>query len=412
MIFVFLNNKLITLDVILPLLRELHSRAPKTKFEFICFTPATEKSIRENVVLYDVLRELGPLRMLGRRKNGLIALLAHRAGLMASLALIAARLLNPKARLIHFKALNEWPLRALYHLAPTRTLYVESTGIAHTELEKRVDQLNKDRHYPDKIPAAGRLAGFDAGWPPFADPRLKDRPRHVIPPPFRLASWHGHMDRAANRYLGPAFAEFGDVPDRIAVLILSSMDRAPILADPDGFPALFEETLEVLGEAAPELAIAIKPHPATLPRYRAIQKEIVAKRRRLGQRVVITHLHPLLLARRAVFFAGNMFSSTFANAAAMGVPTIEYSNYAAHTLAETGGGSIRPDLVTCFINKDRSELARHVSEFAALNPSRAVGLVERDPQLDALLEALSAGACAPAAENGAAARMNTAATTR
>ena len=85
MIFVFLSRKLITLDTIVPLLHELKLRAPDTRFELICFDRATQNAIRENVVLYDVVRKLGRLRMMGRWSDGRLRFLAHRVWAIGAL---------------------------------------------------------------------------------------------------------------------------------------------------------------------------------------------------------------------------------------------------------------------------------------------------------------------------------------
>lgn len=373
MILVFLNNKLITLDTVLPILNDLRNRQPSLRFKFLCFDPATEAAIKENVVLYDLLRTMGPLKMVGRRRSGWFHFLAHRLVSLGHLGSLFVSALLPRTRFVHFKALNEMPFRLLYRIAPDKTLYVQSTPINLSELEKRADNVNFPRKKPAVIPAAGRLLGFSDGWEVLHQPALALRPRYVVPPGHRLQSWHRYLAGVTDRYLGGILP--GDRPaDRFGVMVLSSLDKAKILNPPDGFPDLAEETLEAIFECNPELPVLVKPHPATAPRYRRIVREIIARRLAAGQTVVECHLHPLLLAQKAVFFVGNMFSTTFANAKAANVPTIEFTRYAPDALDVTNGGSMRPDLTDHFISGDVAALKRVITDLSGRQPRSPEGL--------------------------------------
>jgi hypothetical protein len=395
-IFVFLSRKLITLDTIVPLLHELKQRAPDARFELICFDKATEDTIRENVVLHEAVQKLGRLRMMGRWGSGWLRLLGHRIWIAGALLRIAFWLMHPRTRLVHFKALNEWPLRLLYCLAPSRTIYVQGAALAQSDLEKTIDQLNKPRRYRRFVPAAGRLVGFQPNWPLLSNEYLKDVPRHIIPEPASLTSWHDYLRVSSQGYLKPFYVNLGGEPENMTLYILSSLDRAPILADPDGFPRLFGETLEILSEVAPDLAVAVKPHPATKPKYRQIIADIIAARRAAGQNVIETHLHPLLLAQKVNFFIANMFSTTFLNAAAAGVPTIEYTHLTDEVLSHTQGGSFRPELVTHFVHADPVKL-KSIVRALLQNPTVKQPVtvpISKQQSLDALFRDMSGTAAA------------------
>jgi len=362
MIFVFLNNKLIALDTVLPLMLELKRRHPGVRLEFLCFEPRTEAAIRENVVLSDALDSIGRLRMVGRRDAGAVHWLGHRLRSIAMLARIAFLALIGRASFVHFKALSEWPFRLLYVLAPNRTFFAQAGNTAQTATERKVDQINKKRSYPSILPAAGQLIGFNGDWWGFADPRLANKPRFLLPPTIQLPAWNEHLAQVAPRYLRDVLPSDNADGAGYAVYILSSMDNAPILQDPDGFPGLLEETLAELYEARPELFVLVKPHPATRSAYRERAAAIIERQAAAGQAVAETHLHPQLLARNARFFIANVFSSTFINAVLSRTPTIEYTRYSAITLAVTDNGSMRPDFVDHFINGDAERLRALVGE--------------------------------------------------
>ena len=88
----------------------------------------------------------------------------------------------------------------------------------------------------------------------------------------------------AREYLKPLYAHFGGKPKAFALFILSSFDRAPILADPDGFPDLSRRRSKSCRNARPDLCVAVKPHPATSPTYRAIIADIIAARQAEARR--------------------------------------------------------------------------------------------------------------------------------
>ena len=155
----------------------------------------------------------------------------------------------------------------------------------------------------------------------------------------------------------------------MALFILTWMGPSGLLAERELFPVLYEEALDVLAETCPELPLFLKPHPAMNDSERCWAIERARERVRL--KVMPTDLHPMVLARRARFAIGLCYSTTFSMLRFMEVPTVEYTNYADHILAETDGGSMRPEFVTYYVNRDRKALARILRELSA-NSSRRV----------------------------------------
>jgi hypothetical protein len=102
------------------------------------------------------------------------------------------------------------------------------------------------------------------------------------------------------------------------------------------------------------LPLFIKPHPV----MKQEEREWALSRARAMTRlkVVPTDLHPMLLAGCARFAIGNCYSTTFSVLHHMNVPTLEYTCYADHILQTTAGGSLRPEFVSEFIQRDPMKL--------------------------------------------------------
>ena len=145
MIVVFLGNKLISCDSIVPLMLELHQRQPHRPIWFYCRDPKTLKFIEQNSVLYDAISSMGRLMPLVTRKPGPVSPIARR---LRSLAVFVWILLNALARgasFIHFGEMHNLPFRWLYQLWPERTYFFDSSNWGRSELVTAFDLLKPGR---------------------------------------------------------------------------------------------------------------------------------------------------------------------------------------------------------------------------------------------------------------------------
>src|SRR5689334_5288193 len=117
MIAIFLNNKIIAADTILPAMMDVARRNPRQPVRFYTFEQRTYDALKRNTVLWDALNSIGTLRMLGRRTRSLAETFRCGSFLVLLLAGLLLRAWCGRATLIHFKAFEEWPLRILYLLA-------------------------------------------------------------------------------------------------------------------------------------------------------------------------------------------------------------------------------------------------------------------------------------------------------
>lgn len=353
MIAVFLSNKLITCDVIVPIMLEVRVACGSRRIAFYCFEKRTYDAIRSNVVLNDAIASMGTLAFMGRSQKGRLSWLIHRIRMAVAFLPLAARAVAGGVVFVHFKALSEWPLRVLFFLNRRRTFLFEPSVAAYSKLaDEVVANMFRQRRRKTIKPAAGKIVAFDPAWPVLADDRLQGVPRFMLSSPHRRKAWLDFIDRRIEGYLQADFAAAGVAESEdIVVFILSLIDPeargADFMKANIRLSELLAETLDILSEEAPDLAIFVKPHVITDMDYLA---EVVAARP--DARIVVTHLHPCALAMRAKFFVANYYSTTFASAQVLNGITVEYTDYADEILEATGGGSMRPDFVDHFINND------------------------------------------------------------
>jgi hypothetical protein len=390
MLVVLLNNKLITCDTIVPLLVELHAKNPEVRVEFATFEQKTFDIIKQNLILYEAINSMGQLTLRGRSDKGRksrVRSLRERFATLGWLTALLAKAWLGRATIIHFKSLNRWPLRWFGSLAAKRVVFMEPSAIGYAPLEKRASDLMKSRTYTNEKPVGRYVVGFSDHWPPLSDARLEDNVKIRLNAPFTSRHWTSFLDDRRERYIRQSFAEVdASYADNFALYILTWFGPSGLLRNRNSFPDLFEETLAAYAATCPHLPLFIKPHPVMT----ADERRWVFERARSFPELTIvpTDLHPMLLARSARFAVGNCYSTVFSVLCHMHVPTIEYTEYADQIRLETGNGSIRPEYVTVFVDRNPEELRSAFSTLSERKPRQAERAdmdVLTDPALTAVL---------------------------
>ncbi len=391
MIAVFLNNKLITADTILPLMVSVGRRAPGRRIRYYCFDRATEAEIKRNTVLHDAAVETGRIVCLGRPAGaGPLRIFIHRLGVLWHLAGLFLQALRPRTVFIHFKALNFQPFRLLAKLRPRATLFVEANCWGyHPVMMEKVGNLGRP---PRRLPppgAGGVIVGFAKDWPELTREESAGKQRLVVPSTHLNRDWLDWVRSRADRYLAADLTAAGHPTDApILVYILSYFGELGFLRSPDSMLTLFDETMDALAEVSDRAVILLKPHAIT---DRAVVDAAIAARPQA--RFAVTNLHPAVLATRAAAFVGNYYSTTFGDATAFGVPTVEYTDYSDETLAVTEGGSMRGEFVRHFLLRnadDPTEIHRLLSKLVDVDRGERVPTPADEDRLRPMLELLAA----------------------
>ena len=123
------------------------------------------------------------------------------------------------------------------------------------------------------------------------------------------------------------------------------------LSNKDSVANALEDTIKVLSRCIKNEVIILKPHVITDVE---IVENILKKYKNI--KYIITNLHPMVLASKTKFAIANYYSTTLSDFKSLGVKTIEYTDYCDKALVLTNNGSLRPDKVDYFINKNTDKL--------------------------------------------------------
>lgn len=379
MIAVFISNKLVSADTILPLLFELARRHKGCEICFYTSHRPTYDAILRNRVLHDGISEIGSIRFIGASGRSLWARFVARFLFLLRIVGFFALALRGKLTVIHFGVLNRWPFRLLYLINRRRTFYFQQVAVGHSATESRIDNLVAQRRDAAGSLAAHTVVAFQESWHPPVDGEPAVRLTHG--PTQNLRHWMLFVERRSASYFAEEFAAAGLCDaDEVLVFMLGYFGKLPFLARENSMAALLHETIAALLEAGGGRPILIKPHVITDEAF--LRRELS---RYAGAPVLVTNLHPAVLARRARLFIANYYSTTLYTGRLLGVPTIEYTDYNEAALAVTDGGSMRPEAVTHFVNRDQAALRRAIS-LCIDAPIQRSGTAEAD---DVLLDCLA-----------------------
>ena len=272
---------------------------------------------------------------------------------------------------LHFKALNFWPLKLFSVIFPNKTILSQPTSEGYRPLEKKVSEMMKKRNYKAKKPMGNTVLVFDKDWWVLKQKNIIHKKLAFISSPHTRLCWIKYIEKKQNKYFQKEFLENNYNDNNFVIaFMLCWLGPSNLTKTPNIFPELFDETLSILEDVCPNYTIFVKPHPTSINSKNEMKiiKNIINKHPKI--KIIITNLHPIVLSFRARFFIANSFSTSFSTARLSNIPTIEYTDYNTEILKTTKNGSMRPDLVNYFFNRDRKKLKIKILEIINKNNSR------------------------------------------
>ena len=345
MLVIFLNNKIMTCDTIIPLALEFRHRFPNRKILFIVFDNKTLSVLKSNIVIWNAIISCGKIFSVDIGSGKWFNLIR----VMKVLSYILLRTLVSKVAFIHFKILRENPFYFFYLINKKRTFFFESDSLTRTDYHDTYhDKYSKHKKIVTDRPSAEYYVCTTNRWSGIKN-AVRYKKEVVITPSFRSSRlWIEYIDNIVNENFIPRNGPSIDKP--IITFLLGSLDKIPFTKTE--IRKFLVKTLDVLDELTGDTKVFLKPHFIT-----DIDLLLEILKCRDKDKYIISYLHPSVLASRSIFVICNCYSMAVLDAYFRSIPVVEYTDYNDNLLSLTNHGSIGFG-VDYFINNDASKLHR------------------------------------------------------
>ena len=339
-IVVFVRNKLITTDTVLPLLLEA-----KNKFDIsskiVVFDKLAHDSINKNIVIKDTIKHIGGELYI---TNGLKSKFLRRLNILFFLLLLIIGFFKGD-KIIHFGHLNRWPLKFIAIFFKKNTYQMQ--GTAYGFEYSHINRSSKKLEVPYPVGQNIIICAKNIEKTAFNN---LEKEKKV----FRFGetrtrdTWVKYISENADYYFNKYHPNL-DINNGFIVFILGTIHGYEHKYD------LFKSTIEILSGLNSPLPILLKPH--TFTEMNTVEEAIANL-----DLFHITYLHPSVLASKARIFVSNNFSNTLADAHSYGVKTIEFTSYDHEKRKRLKGQSTDPQFVDYFIDNDKNKLLESLNE--------------------------------------------------
>lgn len=357
-IFIFLNNKLITCDTILPFVVDLKKHNPSLKIKFITFNLATLDIINKNTNLINIINEYGTINVLGWLKNDYTRIVRIFLKLTHILKIILASLLF-NCKNIHFKGLGRFPFNLIYFFNKNKTFLFEGNCWGHTLNVFKADKIfyEKKKGIEEKeLKSYKYLVSFSQDWPQIKFCSRKKKVNYLIPSTRLSENWLNVCKKHSEFILTsrPKWMNEKFKNKKIIIYVLGSLGKFPTIDKASTGESLFYDTLDLILQNT-DCIILLKPHAITdIARLNLIINKFNTNR------VFITYNHIAVISYYCDYALANYFSYALTDAWVNGIKTIEYTKYDKEVLTITNGESLEPKYIDSFINDNPQELIKEL----------------------------------------------------
>ena len=360
MIIVFLKNKLISCDTIVPLLYEIQQRQ-KHKVYFIVPSVQTEDYIKKNIVLYDLMLSMGRISTISKG-NILTKFLSS-----IKLIYISFSCFLKKGHVFYFGKIGGI-IEKIVRINERRMFMTEPDNFGFSDLTRKAETaggLMKHSTNHKQEDFNGKYLLMFSKHFKINDYNIENKDVFYFGNTRNRKSWINYIEKVSHRYLNSLFSQENLTPTLSIVYIMGYFGDLPCIDTKDTMLLLFKDTLKILVQEANGIPILIKPHMIT--DLEIIKKEIL---KYPEAKIILTDLHPAVLSVTAMFFIGNYYSTVFGDAIIWNIPTIEFTSYKSAVLKETNQESMRPEFVTHFINNNPAMLKETVRSLVSSSKAK------------------------------------------
>jgi len=329
-----LENKLIGLDMILPLAMELRAENPDLLIDFLFLREDYMAPVHRNYILWKGMEETGTVGFLAHGGLKPVGQL-KRAASLVRVGQWARKVSRQRTALIYRRDFSAWPVLPLAALVRRAggalfsfpsIAYPMSRGLVRSLVAQEEESVHKrfqaDRHF-----LFHELQQRE-------QTRVTNAPMALVGTTKGFPQWTGYLDRQ--------YAETGiigmdgrriDLGGRKPLVLFYPGDHdLPDLDGPHACRDAFLMTLEGVQEVAPNLPVVIKPH--VICDLNQLRKDIA---RTPKAEIYVTHAHPQMLARASLACSTTNGTSVSDDVYVSGKVLLDTSRYLPE-IVEAGGG--------------------------------------------------------------------------
>jgi hypothetical protein len=342
---IFINRKLISIDAILPLLCEIKNISVELTIKVVCPDLSTKVAIDNNIFIKEQIDSIGNIYVLSIRNSNNKRSFFNIMKTIILLFSFFKDCIFSRTSFIHFGLLFKKPFNFLNYINKNKSYYCENDPYGFTQLMQDVTFLKKN--YPINYPLikSGNVIAFSKVWNIDKNNEYK---YFYYGPSRKRKFWINLVLSKSEYYLEKELTiNRLDKNSTLISIMLGYFGELKYLSNKDSVMNSLDDTIKILSQHIKEEVVVFKPHVFT---DLIILEKILKKYKDFNY--IITNLHPMILATRSKFAIANYYSTTLSDFNTLGVKTIEYTDYCPEALSLTSGGSLRPEKIDYFINKD------------------------------------------------------------
>ncbi len=368
-IFIFLNDKLITCDTILPFIVDLKKYNPDLKIKFITFNPTTINIIYKNTNLINIIKEYGTINVLGWLKNDYGRIVRIILKLIHILKIITYSIIF-SCKNIHFKGLERFPFSLIYFFNKNNTFLFESNCWGYSLNVVKADKVfyeNRKGSEEQEFESYKHLVAFSPNWPQIKFCKSKRKINYLIPSTRLSKNWLNVCKKQADfiAYNKPKWMNEKFKYQKKIIYVLGYLGKFPTIDKKSTGESLLYDTLYLILQNT-NCIILLKPHAIT-----DISKLNLIINKLNSNRIFITYNHMSVISHYCDYALANYFSYALTDAWVNGLKTIEYTKYDNEVLSMTDGKSIESKYIDSFINNNPNvlikELKNEYKKFKRIN---------------------------------------------
>ncbi|OUU62650.1 MAG: hypothetical protein CBC22_03935 [Alphaproteobacteria bacterium TMED62] len=354
-IYLFLNNKILTLDTVIPLIFDFKKENRNIEVIFYCFNKSTLDEINKNLFLLKLINNVGVLKILPSSSTIKIIRIFN---IFFNLMFLLITSIFIKNTYIHFKALELFPFNVLYFTNKKNCFYIDPNPWGYIKnLEKSDDIFFKNKRFKDERPQkeikyTKNIITFSKESP-FVE-RMKKKKKKIFFLNFPRADkeWLKYCYKESQFFIKKNFSikKIKDNKKLVLYLIghfgaISGFDK-----NTNG-KILFIKTIIQLKKIN-DVFIIFKPHPnANVKEIKRILKNLDFINYK------ISYMHTAVLASFCKYTISNYFSFALPDAWFANSITIEITKYDKEILSFTKNNSVGEEFVNYFIDsEDKNKL--------------------------------------------------------